>query len=355
MKVKPGLLVLLGSGETQTSSGKVHELVAQSFPENPNIVILETPAGFEPNSAQVAGKIKTFMARRLQNYNPTIKLIPARRRGTQYSPDNQDIVQPILEADEVLLGPGSPTYAAKQLKGSLAIEMIAARHRLGAAIFLSSSATLSFGAYTMPIYEIYKVGADLHWQSGINFFLQFGLSLSVIPHWNNHDGGIELDTSRCYLGQARFEKLYAMLPPGSTIVGIDEHTAVILDFFTGSASVMGKGTATILKSTTTHTFQSGDNFPLDLLGKWHLPVAGEGIASDVWQAALQIKRKSTQKAATPSAADAVTQLVDKRQQARVNKDWEQADILRDKISALGWNVKDTPTGPELTPLHEETT
>ena len=95
MKVNPGLLVLLGSGETQSSSGKVHEFVAQSLPNNPSIAILETPAGFEPNSAQVAGKIKTFMERRLQNYHPNISVIPARKRGTPFSPENADILQPI--------------------------------------------------------------------------------------------------------------------------------------------------------------------------------------------------------------------------------------------------------------------
>ncbi len=355
MKVSPGLLVMLGSGETQASSGKVHEFVAQSLPENPAIAILETPAGFELNSAQVAGKIKTFMERRLQNYNPQISLIPARKRGTPFSPDSHEIVQPILAADEVLLGPGSPTYAAKQLRGSLAMEMIAARHRLGTAVFLSSSATLAFGAYTMPVYEIYKVGTDLHWQPGINFLLPYGLSLVVIPHWNNNDGGEELDTSRCYVGQVRFEKLCTMLPPGNTIVGIDEHTAVILDFNAGGCFVMGKGSVTIMTSATTRRFQAGDKFLLDVLGRWRLPTAGEGIAGDVWQAALSSSRQPAQTAAAPVMSDAVQKLVNERQQARDNKEWQRADVLRDQIAALGWEVQDTPTGSELSPLHKEQT
>ena len=52
--VIPGPIALLGSGETLPSSGKTHEFVARRLPDKPRIVILETPAGFEPNSDFVA-------------------------------------------------------------------------------------------------------------------------------------------------------------------------------------------------------------------------------------------------------------------------------------------------------------
>ena len=234
--ITPGIIVLLGSGETLASSGKIHEFVARRLPEKPRLVILETPAGFEPNSNLVAGKIRDFLTRRLQNYQPDIQVLPARQRGTNFSPDNPDIVSPILTADEILLGPGSPTYGVRQLKDSLAFQMITARHRLGGTLFLSSSAPISFGAYTLPVYEIYKAGLDLHWIDGLNFFGAFGLSLSFVTHWNNRDGGDELDTSCCYIGWERFNQLLPNLPQDHTLVGIDEHTALTLDFMQGQLS-----------------------------------------------------------------------------------------------------------------------
>ncbi|MFZ1400306.1 MAG: hypothetical protein WAS33_25610, partial [Candidatus Promineifilaceae bacterium] len=238
--------MLLGSGETMPSSGKTHEFVAKRLPENGRIAILETPAGFEPNAAMVAGKIKTFLEKRLQNYGLTIQQVPARKKGTEFSPDNPEILEPIYSADEILLGPGSPTYCARQLQDSLALAIIKARQRLGATLFLSSSAVLAFSAQTMPVYEIYKVGEDLHWKTGLNFTGDYGLPLIVIPHWNNSDGGSELDTSHCYLGTERFERLRQMLAPGYKIVGIDEHTSLILDFAAGQCHVKGNGGVTLL-------------------------------------------------------------------------------------------------------------
>lgn len=348
---EPGLVVLFGSGETAPTSGKVHEYVAQHLPTSPQIAILETPAGFEPNSPQVAGKIETYLARRLQNYQPQIEVLPARKKGTSHSPDDPDIVRPILRANWLFLGPGSPTYAARQLRGSLALEMIAARHRLGAALMLASSATLAFSAYTMPVYEIYKVGQDLHWQDGVNFFAPFGLPLVVIPHWNNTDGGDELDTSRCYLGRNRFSRLVDMLPPDQTIVGLDEHTALVIDKAAASCQVMGNGRAVILRNGQRTEYETGATFHPEQLGKWRIPENGTGIRPDVWEEALATHKAiqaEQNKAPTPSAA--VIALAEERSAARAAKAWDQADELRDKIAALGWQVKDTADGPELEPL-----
>ena len=166
----PGLIVLFGSGETSPSGQKVFNFVFQSMPSSPRVALLETPAGFELNSAQVIDRVKTFLLHHLQNYDPEITAIPARKRGTAYSPDDPAIVYPLLEADLIFMGPGSPSYAVRQLRDSFAWYYMLARHRLGAAMVLASAATIAVGAYSLPVYEIYKVGEDLHWKKGLDLF-----------------------------------------------------------------------------------------------------------------------------------------------------------------------------------------
>ncbi len=340
---------MLGSGETLPSSGKAHEYLAQACPENPELVILETPAGFEPNSAAVAGKIKEFLDRRLQNYKATVEIIPARKRGTPLSPDSLDVLRPMLTADEIMMGPGSPTYAARQLRKSMALRIMQAGHGLGKHIFLSSASTLAFGRFTLPVYEIYKVGEDLHWKDGTNFLALFGLKTAVVPHWNNNDGGTELDTSRCYLGQDRFGQLVEMLPEDVTVIGIDEHTALVFDFGLEQCKVLGNGTVTILKDEE-QVFESGSSFPISLLGDWRLPEVEELPAEELEliQAAMQQKQLDGAESVKPT--NEITLLAEERWSARSAKDWAQADKLRDELLDMGWKVLDGKDGYELEPV-----
>lgn len=347
LEVHPGLIIIMGSGETQPSSSKTHEFVARSLPENPRLAILETPAGFELNSDKVAGRIKTFLERRLQNFGPRIDLIAARKRGTRYSPDNPEIVDPLYAADEILLGPGSPTYCTRQLKDSLAYHILRSRHRLGAAILLSSAATVSFGAYAIPVYEIYKVGEDPYWVRGLNFFSDFGMNLAIVPHWNNRDGGEELDTSHCFIGEQRFNVLRQMLPADVTILGIDDHTSLVIDLEFGRGQVFGNDGVHILAGDQKKTYRKRDQFPLTLLGEIRIP-QGEGIPENIWQEARQRQLEledSPGEGATPP--DDVLALVAERENAREKQDWHNADALRDRIHSLGWQVMDTQEGPKL--------
>jgi cysteinyl-tRNA synthetase len=49
-----------------------------------------------------------------------------------------------------------------------------------------------------------------------------------------------------------------------------------------------------------------------------------------------------------SIPNAVQSLVGERQAAREAREWGRSDELRDAIAALGWQVKDTKQGPQIT-------
>ena len=70
----PGLIALLGSGETSATGGQIFEAVASTLEIPVNIRILETPAGFELNASRVAGRVGDFLITRLQNYLRYAKL-----------------------------------------------------------------------------------------------------------------------------------------------------------------------------------------------------------------------------------------------------------------------------------------
>jgi len=51
-----------------------------------------------------------------------------------------------------------------------------------------------------------------------------------------------------------------------------------------------------------------------------------------------------------SAPPELVELLERREQARAERDFGRADQLRDEIRANGWEVRDGPQGPELIPL-----
>jgi len=344
MLTQPGPIVLFGSGETSTTGRTVFEWLLRQLPPSPRIAILETPAGFQPNSALVAQEIADFLAHRLRNFHPDTVVVPARKRGTPLSPDEPEVVAPLCRADAIFLGPGSPTYAASQLRNSLAWEFLLGRHLQGAAVIFASAAAIAAGACTLPVYEIYKVGTALHWQAGLDFFSVYGLALTIIPHWNNREGGEKLDTSHCFMGRERFDELVGLLPPGVLCVGIDEHTALVMQPSTGVGLVQGRGTVTLLQDGTPRVLPNESSFPLAELGAFRSPTTGNGLPSDAWGSL------ETPEPATAGPPVEVAEWVAEREAARMIHDWAVADGLRRRIQAHGWQVRDTCAGPELAPL-----
>lgn len=338
---RPGPIALFGSGETAPAGRRVHEMLFRRLGQPIRVAVLETPAGFQPNSAWVAGRLATFVEERLQNFHPQVTVVPARRRDGPLSTDDPALNAPLLQANYIFMGPGSPTYTVRHLKDTWAWHVIVARQRRGAVLALASAAAIAAGAHALPVYEIYKAGADLHWVNGLDLFGPYGLELAVVTHWDNTEGGAHLDTRCAYMGVERMERLATMLPRSATLLGIDEHTAVVLDFEEGIAKVFGRGGVTVRRAGQQRVYPSGQTFPLDTLGPVRTPALDEGVPPAVVEAVLQAE--AAQSAVPPE----VSSLVEEREAARRARDWARADALRERMREMGFIVEDTPNGPRV--------
>ncbi len=260
-----GPVALFGSGETSKQGRQVHERLLSRFSPPVRIAIIETPAGFQPNAGLVSAKIRDFFVQSLVNLRPEVRFVPARRRGGVYDPDSPIVTEPLIWADYLFAGPGSPTYMVRHLHGTRMLALLLERWRTGAAVAFASAAAIATGRYTLPVYEIYKAGFDLSWGDGLDLLSELGLCLAVLPHWNNSEGGRELDTSRCFMGVERFRFLRRMLPREAVVLGIDEHTACVIEPDSETALVHGAGTVTILARDRELVIPSGEQFPLSWL------------------------------------------------------------------------------------------
>ena len=138
---------------------------------------------------------------------------------------NIEFTKIIEDSNFIFSGPGSPSYAAKNWIETDVPNIFEEKLLNGSSLVFASAAASTLGIRTIPVYEIYKVGIDPYWESGINLLQVFDINCVVVPHFNNKEGGNH-DTSMSYLGENRMKKLQQIHP--TNILGIDEHTALIL-------------------------------------------------------------------------------------------------------------------------------
>ncbi|WP_327582687.1 hypothetical protein OHA25_43180 [Nonomuraea sp. NBC_00507] len=221
----PGLLVLMGSGETSPTMVEIHRAAARTLRAGARAVLLDTPYAFQENRADISARACRYFAR-------SVGL-------------DVEVASGITGADWVFSGPGSPTYALDRWADSGVAGDLRARVRARQGVtVLASAAACTAGLATVPVYEIYKVGAEPHWREGIGLLEPLGLQAVLIPHFDNAEGGTH-DTRYCYLGERRLSRMERELPAGTAVLGLDEHTAVVIDLDGETVQVAGRGGLTV--------------------------------------------------------------------------------------------------------------
>lgn len=378
-----GRLILMGSGETSGRLVAAHRRGIEAAGAD-EVLVLDTPYGFQENAAILSERLTAFFRTSL-----VVESRVASYRSAREGPVALErMLVAVRGARYVFAGPGSPGYAlgvwretglAAALRGLLAG---------GATVTLASAAALTAGVKTLPVYEIYKVGTGLEWLDGLDLASHLGLEAVVVPHWNNTEGQ-GFDTSCCYMGRRRFEILRAMLPAGMGVIGVDEHTAAIIDFGRRVLTVLGAGGVTLRGARDTFvgdgTTMSLDTM-LELLASDPPPPPAErdepppdfaralasGSADEIARALLTAETRAADgsQAARETlrgmivevsdlaiegltdpalrVAGYVELLVETRNRLRAAKRWEEADRIRSGLASLGITLQDTPEGTRWT-------
>jgi peptidase E len=253
------MIAIMGSGETTDSMVRVHRYLLEKLPPPAKAVFIDTPAGFQMNADDLYDKAREYFEKRL---NQTIDRASFKASKNISPYEAEKAYQALRQANYIFVGPGSPTYALQNWAGTPIPRTILERVRGGGCFVAASAAALTLGRFTLPVYEIYKVGEDLHWVEGLDLLGKFGLNLVVIPHWNNAEGGTH-DTRFCYMGEPRLKHLESLLPPDTPILGIDEHTACILDFQAGQLLIRGIGGVTLRHRGIEKAFKDGQSLSLE--------------------------------------------------------------------------------------------
>ena len=285
-----------------------------------SITVLDTPYGFQEN----ADALTERTVRHFQNALEAKVEVASLRRPNAPESQRQEFLDVISEAEVIFAGPGSPSYALRVWDGLGMRDAFSAVIERGGAVVMASAAALTLGEKAIPVYEIYKVGEDLHWLDGLDLLATLGMKTVVVPHWNNREGGFH-DTSHCFIGERRFRALVDMLPSETSVIGVEEHTSLLIDPVAGSMQVMGKGQAYLNEETITDEDE----------------VSTPVLRPDFSDLSSETTETSEE---TDSEFALIDLLVELRSGARERNDYAESDRIRNALAELDIELHDLPEG-----------
>ena len=275
----PRILAIMGSGETAPTMVTTHRRLTSLLPSPVKAVVLDTPYGFQENAPELATKAVEYFKTSIN-----VDLVVAglvRLHDTHIAADPVAIergLRALSDADYIFAGPGSPTYALRQWAGSSLARIMIDKLNNGGIVTFASAAALTLGKATVPVYEVYKVGQDVQALEGLDILAAIGINAAVIPHYDNTEGANH-DTRFCYLGEARLQMFESLLDEDTYVLGVDEHTGLVIDLDAATASVVGNSNVTIRLRTESFVYPTGSVIPLSLLQSPSSLLTGSGEVS----------------------------------------------------------------------------
>ena len=275
----PRILAIMGSGETAPTMVTTHRRLTSLLPSPVKAVVLDTPYGFQENAPELATKAVEYFKTSIN-----VDLVVAglvRLHDTHIAADPVAIergLRALSDADYIFAGPGSPTYALRQWAGSSVARIMIDKLNNGGIVTFASAAALTLGKATVPVYEVYKVGQDVQALDGLDILASIGINAAVIPHYDNTEGANH-DTRFCYLGEARLQMFESLLDEDTYVLGVDEHTGLVIDLDAATASVVGNSNVTIRLRTESFVYPTGSVIPLSLLQSPSSLLTGSGEVS----------------------------------------------------------------------------
>lgn len=370
-------IVVMGSGETSPTMVTPHQQIFSAVGSGSHPVVLDTPFGFQENADDLTDRIVEYFA---HSVGEQVGVVSLRNTHTTAG-ETATALSAIRDSRWLFAGPGSPTYALKVWHELGISPHFDAVLEHGTLVF-ASAAALTVGSFTIPVYEMYKVGEDPHWLPGLNLMERHtGLNAAIVPHFDNNEGANH-DTRYCYMGERRLRALEAQLPPETFIVGVDEHTGIRFNLDERVAYVFGKGQMTIRHHGQMWTVSAGNSATFDeIISHTGSAVVEQAPAAQFTVAAKQVEEllddgqvqeavnallslddvdrdfetratvhalvtRLGQIAASPRVdlvevvGPYIEALLQARQAARSGGRWDEADDIRDRLMSLHVTVKD---------------
>lgn len=204
-----GAIALVGSGEYTAAMAETDRalLGALGGPSRGLVALIPAASGLEP------GQPERWNARGVAHFSALgarVAPLPLLGRDDALAPA---ILAELARANFFYFSGGSPEHLTETLDGTPAWEVIRARAAEGAVVAGCSAGAMMLGAYVFRV-RLVRSGQPPQWRPGLGL----APGLAVLPHF---------DRTRQFLSEGQFQAALAAAPPGATVVGIDEDTALV--------------------------------------------------------------------------------------------------------------------------------
>ena len=253
-----GVLAIIGSGETSPTVAPIYRRISERIGTISPALVLDTPYAFQENADEITAKLRRY-------FRGQLGVEPGVVTREELTGTPSAAAARLYAANWLFAGPGSPSHAIRYWRAETFQAAMTGILRRGGCVIFASAAACTVGVFSLPVYEIYKAGVDPHWLDGMDLLALAGLRVVVIPHFDNAEGGTH-DTRRCYIGERRMRMLERQLPDDIATLGVDEHTAALIDLAARTLAVSGRGGVTVRRGSLERRWENGSHVRLEELG-----------------------------------------------------------------------------------------
>lgn len=244
--MRAGALALAGSGEYTPAleSADKQLLATLGGPQHARVAVLPTASALEPGQPQ---RWNDLGVSHYQALGATVTSVLLLSREDAHDPAMVSVFE---QHNFFYFSGGSPDYAIETYQDTPAWAAIRASYTSGAAVGGCSAGAMMLGGYTLSIRSM-RTGGPPAWRPALGLIPQ----LAILPHF---------DRMRGFMTQSVFEEVLAVAPPGLTLVGIDEDTALLCLPAPGGPRwvVSGSQNVSLISRDGALVYQDGESVPL---------------------------------------------------------------------------------------------
>jgi cyanophycinase len=246
-RTQPGALALVGSGEYLPYMAETDRFLLDTLggPAAARVVVIPTASALELGMPERWNNMGVAHFRALGAQATPVMLL------TRDDAQDERVLADLRGADLYYFSGGNPEHVIETLRDTPAWQIIHAGYTAGAVLAGCSAGAMMLGGYTLSVRAVMR-GQPPRWLPALGV----APGIVLMPH---------LDRVADFAGAEMFRAIHSSAPPGTTLVGVDEDTALV--YVPAGAKqrwhVIGRQTVSVFdRESGRAIYRAGDSIPL---------------------------------------------------------------------------------------------